>query len=224
MLVGLVGFIGSGKGSVGEMFAHYSGFTQDSFAAPLKDAVAAIFGWDRSNLEGATPASRLWREIADEFWSLKFGKPFSPRMALQLMGTEAGRNVFHQDLWVVSLINRANQRTGSTIVTDVRFKNEIAAIQKADGIIIRVRRGPDPEWFLVAEDANNGDPRAIDYMKQLGIHQSEWDWIGSPINHTIYNDSTLEVLQDNVRHIATQQDLFVESTPSRMSSDQAIRM
>jgi len=61
-------------------------------------------------------------------------------------------------------------------------------------------------------------------MKQLGIHQSEWDWIGSPINHTIYNDSTLEVLQDNVRHIATQQDLFVESTPSRMSSDQAIRM
>jgi hypothetical protein len=210
-LIGLVGFINSGKGTVGDFLACDHGFTQDSFAAPLKDAVAVIFGWDRQMIEGATHDSRLWREIPDDFWSEKFGKPFTPRLALQLMGTEAGRNVFHQDLWVVSLLNRSAQRTGSTVITDVRFKNEIAAVQKEGGIVVRVRRGAEPEWYHTALCANKGNTAAIQEMKQLGIHQSEWDWVGEPINHTLYNDGTLADLRDNVRHLVQNQNVFLTS-------------
>lgn len=211
MIVGLVGLIGAGKGTVGDFLRVDHGFTQDSFATPLKDAVSMIFGWDRGNLEGATPASRLWREIPDEFWSKAFGKPFTPRLALQLMGTEAGRNVFHQDLWVVSLLNRSAQRTGSTVITDVRFKNEVKAIQKAGGIIVRVRRGAEPDWFHTAFCANKGNTAAIEEMKTLGIHQSEWDWVGSSINHIIYNDGSLADLRDNVRYLIENQNVFLTS-------------
>jgi len=44
-LIGIVGFIGSGKDTVAKEFCKL-GCVQDSFAAPLKDVCSAIFGWD----------------------------------------------------------------------------------------------------------------------------------------------------------------------------------
>ena len=41
MLIGVVGFIGSGKGTVGDLLEQ-KGFVKDSFAKPLKDACAAL--------------------------------------------------------------------------------------------------------------------------------------------------------------------------------------
>ena len=46
MIIGLVGLIGSGKGTVANMFVE-RGCIEDSFAAPLKDLSASIFGWPR---------------------------------------------------------------------------------------------------------------------------------------------------------------------------------
>ena len=194
-LIGVVGFIGSGKGTVGDILSNEYGYTKDSFAAPLKDAVAVIFGWDRLALEGSTQWSRDWREMADEFWSEQFGYKFTPRLALQLMGTEAGRNVFHTNLWTASLLKRAMGRT-QTVVTDVRFKNEIKAIHDAGGIVIRIQRGDDPIWFSTAAKANAGDGQAGEMM--CGIHQSEWDWIGQKMDYTLLNDSTIEDLSAKV--------------------------
>jgi len=195
MLIGVVGFIGSGKGAVGDLLEQ-KGFVKDSFAKPLKDACSAIFGWPRELLEGDTEVSRKWREEHDSFWSEKFGYTFTPRLALQLMGTEAGRNVFHQDIWVVSLLNRAKGK--NVVVTDVRFKNEINYIQQNGGIIVRVKRGEEPEWYKLAEDAAAGFSSAIMEIKDKGIHQSEWDWIGSDFNYTIENEGSLEDLGNQI--------------------------
>lgn len=195
MLIGVVGFIGSGKGAVGDLLEQ-KGFVKDSFAKPLKDACSAMFGWPRELLEGDTEVSRKWREEHDSFWSEKFGYTFTPRLALQLMGTEAGRNVFHQDIWVVSLLNRAKGK--NVVVTDVRFKNEIDYIQQNGGIIVRVKRGEEPEWYKLAEDAAAGFSSAIMGIKDKGIHQSEWDWIGSDFNYTIENEGSLEDLGNQI--------------------------
>jgi hypothetical protein len=198
MIIGLVGFIGSGKGTVGDILEVH-GFTKDSFAKPLKDACSIMFGWPREMLEGDTEVSRKWREEPDSFWSEKFGYSFTPRLALQLMGTEAGRNVFHQDVWVISLLNRAKGK--DVVVTDVRFKNEINYIQQNGGVIVRVRRGEEPDWYKLAEDAAAGFSSAIMGMKDKGIHQSEWDWIGSEFNYTIDNDGTVNELGNKVKEL-----------------------
>lgn len=198
MIIGLVGFIGSGKGTVGDIL-ETQGFFKDSFAKPLKDACSIMFGWPREMLEGDTEVSRKWREEPDSFWSEKFGYTFTPRLALQLMGTEAGRNVFHQDVWVISLLNRAKGK--DVVVTDVRFKNEINYIQQNGGVIVRVRRGEEPEWYKLAEDAAAGFSSAIMGMKDKGIHQSEWDWIGSEFNYTIDNDGTVNELGNKVKEL-----------------------
>jgi len=198
MIIGLVGFIGSGKGTVGDILEVH-GFTKDSFAKPLKDACSIMFGWPREMLEGDTEVSRKWREEPDSFWSEKFGYSFTPRLALQLMGTEAGRNVFHQDVWVISLLNRAKGK--DVVVTDVRFKNEINYIQQNGGVIVRVRRGEEPDWYKLAEDAAAGFSSAIMGMKDKGIHQSEWDWVGSEFNYTIDNDGTVNELGNKVKEL-----------------------
>jgi hypothetical protein len=112
------------------------------------------------------------------------------------MGTEAGRNVFHQDLWVISLLNRSQGK--NVVVTDVRFKNEVKAIRDANGLVIRVRRGIDPLWYTTALLANGGDREALVRMTEIGIHPSEWDWAGSPIDYIIDNDGTLKDLREKV--------------------------
>jgi len=57
-IIGLVGLIGSGKGTVAELFSKAADCTTDSFAKPLKDLTASIFGWPRHLLEGDTSESR----------------------------------------------------------------------------------------------------------------------------------------------------------------------
>lgn len=194
MIIGLVGFIGSGKGTVGNILTE-KGFIADSFAKPLKDACSSIFGWPRDMLEGDTDQSRAWREKKDEFWSKQFGYEFSPRLALQLMGTEAGRNVFHEDVWVISLLNRSKRK--NVVVTDVRFQNEINHIQNNNGIVVRVIRGEEPEWYRPLYEMDTFSQRQA-YMQRFGIHQSEWDWVGSAFDHIIYNDGNIDDLGNSV--------------------------
>lgn len=198
MILGIVGFINSGKGTIGDVLES-KGFKKDSFAAPLKDAAAKIFGWDRDMLEGNTEASRTWREYPDQFWSTKFGYDFSPRKALQWLGTESCRDVFHKDIWAFSLLNRI-QKDQNVVVTDVRFKNEISILRDSGAKIVRVSRGFEPEWYNIALLANRGNQNAIKTMneKYNHIHISEWDWIGSEIDYIIRNDSTLEEFKKQI--------------------------
>lgn len=202
MIIGICGFQNSGKGSVGDILER-RGFRKDSFAAPLKDAASVIFGWDRKLIEGDTKQSREWRELPDAFWSKAFNRVFTPREALQLMGTEVGRQVFHEDLWIHSLFNRAKSSNVYTVITDVRFRNEIRKIREYNGIVIRVKRGNDPDWYPVALRANSGDIEAQVAMKKMKIHVSEWDWIGSSFDFVIENNGTLDDLEKNIMRILT---------------------
>jgi len=208
-VIGLVGFIGSGKNTVAETLM-VNGYQKDSFAAPLKDAVAQIFSWDRNMLEGSTTESRQWREQPDAYWSNSFKYEVTPRLVLQQFGTESMRNVFHQDIWVKSLVRRIETSPYQKfVVSDVRFQNEVQAIHDLGGVIVRVRRGGEPNWFLIAEQANRGKKDAIHHMIDLGIHQSEWDWIGCEFDYVIENDGTLDELREKVVKIVDKYVVLV---------------
>lgn len=200
MLIGLTGFIGSGKNSVADVFVTQAGYVQDSFAAPLKDVCAAIFRWDRAMLEGDTDESREWRNAEDTWWAEHLGIPgFSPRMALQQVGTETLREHFNLDIWLLSLRNRyeTRQRHQGTIVTDARFPNEIALLQEIGGILVHVAAERKPIWFDTARDAALGSMSALRTMRTIysNVHKSEWEWLGVKPDLVIKNDGTLEELQ-----------------------------
>lgn len=210
MIIGLVGFAGSGKGTVGDILVNDHDFTKLSFADAVKDATSAIFGWPRNLLEGDTDESRKFRETKDDFWSARLDRDFTPRLAMQLMGTEAGRNVFHTNLWVDVVERRIKYKQewefeDNFVIPDVRFVNEIEAIRKWGGVIVRIARGSDPEWYDLAHAANSETflhaPEAYDEMVKLGIHISEWAWIGQQFNYQISNNGTLSMLEADVNHM-----------------------
>jgi len=83
MIIGICGLIGSGKDTVADYLVNEHGYRRESFANPLKDAVAAVFGWDREMLEGRSKESRQWREQTDAWWSERLGMNITPRWVMQ---------------------------------------------------------------------------------------------------------------------------------------------
>ena len=199
MIVGLLGFIGSGKGTAGNMLKDL-GFFPVSFAKGVKDVAAEMFDWPRHLLEGDTDESRNWREQPDAYWSKEFGKSFTPRLALQLLGTQVGRNVFHEDFWVIKMKKYITENKDKNfVITDVRFQNEIKFVHDVGGILIEIQRGIKPHWYNLASKANRGDGKAEQFMlNNSGIHESEWRWIGGSIDHIIENEGSLEDLKNNL--------------------------
>lgn len=208
MIIGLCGFAGSGKGTVADILANQH-YKKLSFADTLKDVTAVLFDWPRHLLEGDTQESRDFREKPDPYWSKKFGKDFTPRSALQKMGTEAGRDVFHKNLWVHTT-EKQIKKYPRVVIADVRFPNEVDFIREQGGYLVRVRRGPEPEWFGTALDENwqsddwkrrNGFHRINMREMYPQIHISEWAWIGTTFDFTIENDGPLHELEDKVNYM-----------------------
>jgi hypothetical protein len=222
MIIGLVGLIGSGKDTVADYLIQNHGYRKDSFAAPLKDAVASVFGWDRSLVEGSTAQSRDWREQKDAWWSERLGLDISPRWALQYWGTEVCRNNFHADIWVASMEDRLRRTTDEVVIADCRFPNEIAAIKRAGGFIIEIQRGELPAWYHKLKDWLQTD-RAPDAEPHFELpHASEWSWVGNHfIDGVVVNDGTLEDLYVNIELTIDSliQSHYTDVLPEELSNE-----
>jgi hypothetical protein len=202
MIIGLTGFIGSGKDTVANMLCEL-GATQESFASPVKDVCASVFGWDREHLEGDTVESRDFRETPDMFWTRKLGiDNFTPRLALQLIGTDIMRNHFNSDIWISSLEYRLRKSTNNIIVvSDARFQNELNLIKSMGGKVLTVVRDELPEWHNIAVKANKGDVPARHTMNTRfkSVHASEWSWVGFDFDQVLDNTGSLEDLKKQVQ-------------------------
>jgi hypothetical protein len=207
MIIGVCGFIGSGKDTIADYLTNFHGFRRESFANSLKDAIAHVFGWDRTMLEGRTKTAREWREQVDPWWAERLNMPtLTPRWVLQYWGTEVCRKAFHDDIWIASLENKLRTSKDDIVISDCRFPNEIKSIKDAGGIVVRVVRGAEPEWYRDAADMNAGD-RCMNYMtakvrmQALGIHASETAWVGTKFDHILDNNATIDDLYLQVRNL-----------------------
>lgn len=196
MIIGICGLIGAGKDTIADYLVNIHEFRRDSFAATLKDAVSAIFGWDRDMLEGRSRSSREWREQPDKWWSERLGREITPRYILQHWGTEVCRQGFHDDIWIASLENKLRSTTDDVVISDCRFPNEILAIRRAGGTVIRVIRGTDPEWFHCAHHQPSKMPELYP-----GVHASEYSWANTKFDHVIENNGTLDELYNSINDL-----------------------
>jgi hypothetical protein len=208
MIIGICGFIGSGKDTVADYLVNNHGFRRESFANSLKDAVSSVFGWDRELLEGRTKQAREWREQVDPWWANRLNMPdLTPRLVLQHWGTEVCRRSFHDDIWIASLESRLLNSRDNIIISDCRFPNEIKAIKQAGGQVLWVQRGELPSWHIMAAKANNGDAFAAEKLKSLGVHVSETAWVGTDFDLILDNNNTLDHLFNQVEKLVQSESV-----------------
>tara|TARA_Y100000385_G_C13046424_1_gene617714 strand:+ start:221 stop:832 length:612 start_codon:yes stop_codon:yes gene_type:complete len=191
MIIGICGLIGCGKGTAADILVEEHNFIKLSFADKLKDGVATVFGWDRAKLEGDTAESREWREQRDEFWSKETKRNITPRLVLQEFGTDCMRHGFDDGIWV-SMVKQEliKNPTKNFVIPDVRFPNEATMIQKLNGHVWRVMRGPDPVWFRMYQDIG---------VEPKEVHESEWRWANIQFDAQVSNNGTLEDLKSQVQ-------------------------
>ena len=203
MIIGICGFIGSGKDTAADYLVNFHEFRRESFANTLKDAVSAVFGWDRDLLEGRTKAAREWREQVDPWWASRLGKPqLTPRWVLQYWGTEVCRQGFHDDMWIASLENKLRKSPDNVVISDCRFPNEIKAIKEQKGRIVWIQRGELPWWHDIAVRANQGNLDAQQVLTSHNVHASETAWAGTEFDNIIDNNGSIDNLYQRLKSLA----------------------
>lgn len=203
-IIGICGSIGSGKDTAADYLVEHHEFARLSFASVLKDACADIFGWDRIMLEGKTSEDRHLRENVDEWWASRLKiQNFSPRYALQYVGTELFRDVLHKDIWVFALENTI-QKYDRVVISDVRFPNEIDMLKRLGGHVWSVRRGEPPTWYIPIQNILFNSTSEESARKRINseypeVHESEWAWIATEMDYVIENNNSLSDLYEMVR-------------------------
>jgi hypothetical protein len=145
VLIGLVGFKGSGKSVVANALVTDATdkngtklWKKGAFAAPLKQGLHAMFGLSDAQLHLAE-----YKEVVDPRYGV------TPRQLMQVVGTDLLRHelVKHfpsvPNIWVSRMhefIATANAEGMNVVVEDVRFPEEVECIRKHGGKLVLVTR------------------------------------------------------------------------------------
>lgn len=148
-LIGLTGKAGAGKDTVADYLWERDGFIKIAFADALRAAGTHIFGLGLGSF-----IDRDLKEAEVEYWGM------SPRRMLQLLGTEATKPVFGDDIWLKrwNLSYQAVRDTDPVVVPDVRFDVEAAAIRSLGGVIVHIVR---PGASLAGEAAQHASEAGV---------------------------------------------------------------
>jgi hypothetical protein len=174
LVIGLSGVARAGKDTVGIVLQDLYGYEIKSFSDVLNKALIALNPWVIESSEG-------WLRYADAVDLLGYEKAKEipeVRALLQRMGTEVGRDLLGQDIWVDALFKDYKPGDKWAIV-NVRFPNEFNAVKQVGGEVWEVTRpGYEPAQGHISD-------RAL-----IGYH---FDW-------RVHNDGTVKDLADSVMH------------------------
>jgi hypothetical protein len=135
--IGLSGYAQSGKDTVAEVLVEDFGYKKVAFADAIREALVVL----NPRIEVANMAMRLSSAVKSFGWEFLKKEDTGVRELLQRFGTEVGREMFDQNIWVDLAIDLVPD--GSRVVfSDVRYPNEADAIKSAGGSVWRVNR-PD---------------------------------------------------------------------------------
>lgn len=133
MIIGISGKIGSGKTYTAKYIKNkllQYNFEKKSFGYNVKKIVSFLTG-----IPMTTILSRKAKSIYLSEWNMTLGEMF------QNIGTEALRDNFHSDVWILSMFAKYNDNK-NWIIDDVRFSNEAKKIKELGGILIRLEGDP----------------------------------------------------------------------------------
>lgn len=143
----------------------------------------------------------------------------TPRLLMQLLGTECGRNIIHPNIWVNATMNDYKSQDRYTniegtasdggyynkkvytakfpdwIISDVRFPNEVEAIKREGGKIIRIMR-PLPIGTKFKTTFDGKTYTVLDVTPSLKIG-TNWCYIINKKSEYVLNTDVKYILNNN---------------------------
>lgn len=180
MLIAFSGLKGSGKDTAAKVLIEEYGFTKVAFADALREALLILDPWiPYSGHYGTSPLSEI---IADAGWDWAKTNIPEVRRLMQVFGTEVGRMLFGENVWVDVLkkqFPRLDDPNSRYVITDCRFTNEAKFVDDNSGSVIWVDRPG------IASDG----------------HASESAEVRKWRNWLVVNDQEISNLQQSIRQI-----------------------
>ena len=168
MIIGLSGYANAGKDSVAQILVEKFGYKRMAFADAIRDILYTLDPLTNNGLHV--------KAIVDDYgWDIA-KQDIEIRRLLQVLGTEVGRNVFGDDVWVDVLISKL-EPMDKVVITDVRFQNEAREIHNLAGVLWRINR---------------------DGVSAVNEHISETQMDQYLFDEIVDNDGSLEDLENTI--------------------------
>lgn len=158
-MIGLCGPARTGKDTAADLLLSNVRGYRYSFADPIRDMIKAL-GVDMSN----------------PYWIEHKEAPVpwlgaSPRRLMQTLGTEWGRQMIREDIWLQMAAHVFKVNGPGMVVSDVRFENEAAWVREHGGLIIHIRR--------------SSAPKVASHISEAGVAVAEGDAL-------VHNEGTIQ--------------------------------
>lgn len=187
-LVGFVGSAGCGKDTLGDMLVE-EGWNKIAFADSLKEMCIEFLGLSHDDVY--TQEGKMKH---NDFWGM------TNREILQKVGTDAFRNGFHKDTWVKIMelkLKKALSENKKIVVTDIRFDNEAALIEKLGGVVFKIVR-PNLVSNLSSSEQQHVSEQGISdcYIARVINNVRDLSYLKMSFDNHIYS------IENNHNHIA----------------------
>lgn len=183
MLIGLSGHARVGKDAVAKILGEKHEFTRIAFADQVRLMCERINPWTLTDdWPRATPLKSLvehrgWEE-AKQYEDV--------RRYLQSVGM-AAREVIGPEVWIDSLFRFAHHLTGDLVISDVRFPNEVRAVEERGGVVWRITRpGFGPINDHESETALDDWKFAVTIDNTLGL-----DWLEGRVGRALWDSRNI---------------------------------
>lgn len=200
-LIGLGGYMTSGKDAVADFLVSDHGYVKVGMSDVLNDALLVMNPW--------IPVERRWsrklrqfrlfrwlpmwaknvryRDLHDAVGYVEAKRNPEVRRLLQMLGTDVGRDMISETVWVDIMFNRIEQLRTRTpvVITAMRFRNELETLTSQGGVDVWVHR-----------------PGVEAPTEALGAHKSENDVSPDLFSWRLDNTGTLDDLRYEVRRLA----------------------
>lgn len=194
-IIGITGYAQHGKDSIAEVLVKEYGYQRAALADVMKRAMMTInpFVQEDGGVRRLTTYTS-WEDAK---------KNPEVRRLLQVFGTEVGRRLLGEDVWISALAKSVpgiyNDHGPKVVIPDIRFINEGHWVYRTRGEVWRVKRvNPDGTPF------DNGVGTS---------HASEREISSIFATETFRNDTTVEGLKAQVRRYIAARERYGVETP-----------
>jgi len=124
-ILGIAGPAQIGKDTAADLIIKKYGFVKASFADPIKEMLMKGLGLTFEQMYGKL------KDVVDERYKC------TPRHLMQTLGTEWGRKIIDQNLWVRALEDKIANSSDFYVIPDVRFESEADFVRKY-GVLLHI--------------------------------------------------------------------------------------